>query len=337
MKKYSEPGGVLRAMAKAMHNAFDNKKSFENIVDSRASIWWASCIRIFGVLLLVIFFLSSCSTARINHFKNLSEAGIAYTKALEPFLEEAGSVSIDTNSQELIEVRDLLSIEERKKKIGEHNRIVRERMEILGALKRHAYLLQRYFETLATLADSESPSGIGTAAEGVINAMGEIHPQIKDATVGNMEVSEFVGSATKIAVAHFKVAALEKELKARAETIERELDLQQAALSAIAKEMRINLESRIADIEHEEIVLPYVGVSSDISSPSAWMKRRREIFSSRISLASAEAAASAAEKLKIAFVALSEGRFSLVDIPALVNDINEVLTLIEKVRDKDEK
>ena len=39
-----------------------------------------------------------------------------------------------------------------------------------------------------------------------------------------------------------------------------------------------------------------------------------------------------ARKLKLSFIALAEGRAQLVDVPAMVSDINDILTLMEKVK-----
>jgi hypothetical protein len=277
---------------------------------------------------------SSCTTARVNHFKNFSEAGAAYSDVVEVLLDEAGTAAIDTDSLVLMKTRPALPVEERKQAILNHNQLLRERLTILGDLKRHVYLLRTYFQALAALAESDAPSGIGTATEGVVSALGKLHPRIKEGKIGELDVSSFVNPVTRIAVAHFQVAALEKELKARAQTIERELDIQQAALSAVAKGLRTDLRSQIQQLESKDVILPYV---REGSLPHEWKQKRREALSAHFVLSSADAAADAAKKLKISFVGLSEGRFTLVDVPALVNDINEILSLIEKIKGEGEK
>jgi hypothetical protein len=283
----------------------------------------------FGILLLGALLFSSCATARLNYFKQFSHAGIAYSDAVGVLLDKAGTAAIDTDSMVLTKARPQLSLEEKKAAIVEQNRLLRERLDLLGGVKRHARLLRSYFEALGTLAESDAPSGIGTAAEGVVRAMGRLHPKIENAKVGATPVSNFIGSVTNIAVAHFKVAALESELKMRAATIERELDLQQAALSAIAEELRTDLTAQLQQQESKEVVLPYV---KDDPLPDDWAKRRREALRAHVSLASADAAADAAGKLKITFVALSEGRYEFVDVPALIDDINEIIALMEEVK-----
>ena len=272
--------------------------------------------------------LSSCARARLNHFRNFSQAGAAYTRAVSVVLDEAGATAVEANS--LLAVADRpLSEKERGEFINKNNELMRARLAILGDLKRHAQLLRSYFDALAALADGDASSGVGTAAQGAVQSLGTLHPRITKASVGGLSVASLVGSVAKIVVARFQVAALEKELKANAQTIERELDLQRAALSAIARILRTDLQIQVQQRESQEVVIPYV---KDAALAPAWRQRRRELLVAQASVTSADAAVEAARQLQLAFVALSEGRGRLVDVPAMISDINDILTLIEKVK-----
>jgi len=135
-------------------------------------------------------------------------------------------------------------------------------------------------------------------------------------------------------VAHFRAVALEDELNKRGQTIERELELQQAVLRALAQQMRTDLQAMIQQQESGRVVVPF---ASDGPLPESWSNDRKEILQSQVSLASVDAAADAATKLKVAFVALAEGRFQLVDVPTLAGEINEIVALIESVEGKPQK
>jgi len=275
-----------------------------------------------------VVLLSSCARARLNHFRNFSQAGAAYTRAVSVVLDEAGATAVEANS--LLAVADRpLSEKERGEFINKNNELMRARLAILGDLKRHAQLLRSYFDALAALADGDASSGVGTAAQGAVQSLGTLHPRIAKASVGGLSVASLVGSVAKIVVARFQVAALEKELKANAQTIERELDLQRAALSAIARILRTDLQIQVQQRESQEVVIPYV---KDAALAPAWRQRRRELLVAQASVTSADAAVEAARQLQLAFVALSEGRGRLVDVPAMISDINDILTLIEKVK-----
>jgi hypothetical protein len=283
------------------------------------------------VLMSLSLMASSCAAVRINQFKQFSQAGTSYSNAVVDLLDASASPAIDTDSMELVKDRESFTTEKRKNAILDHNKALRERLLILGDLKRHARLLSSYFEVLGTLAESNAPSEVGSASEGVVQALGKLHPSIQNAEIGHASVASFVGGVTQIVVGHFKAAALESELKKRAPTIERELDLQQAALSALAEQMRVDLQAQLNQQESNDIVLPFV---TDGPLPGSWSGERKQILQSQLSLASVNAAADAARKLKIAFVALAEGRFQLVDVPTLLGQISEVVSLIEKIEGK---
>jgi hypothetical protein len=182
---------------------------------------------------------------------------------------------------------------------------------------------------LAALAGSNAPSGIGSAAEGLVKSLGQLSPRIAQAKVGNYAVSGFVGSAAKIVVAHFRAAALEEELKKNAAAIARELDLQEAALTAVARALQTDLRVQLQLQETQDVALPFAGTGA---LPANWQQRRREHLQASLALTSAETAADAARRLKLSFIALAEGRIEVLDVPAIVSDINELLSVMEKVK-----
>jgi len=308
-------------------------------VPARKPAAMKECIAARRILALPAVFLScltlaSCAAVRTNQFRQFSQAGGAYSNAVTVLIDESGSTAIDADSMVLVKTRPSIPEGARGNTIDQQNKLLRERLAILGDIKRHSRLLRSYFEALGALAESDKPSEIGTAAEGVVQSLGKLHPSIENAKVGNLPVAGFVGGVTKITVAHFRAAALEDELKKRDQTIERELELQQAVLRALAQQMRTDLQAMILQQEFNEVDIPFV---KDAPLPGSWSTDRKEILQTQISLASVDAAADAATKLKVAFVALAEGRFQLVDVPTLVGEINEIVALIESVQGKQPK
>lgn len=285
------------------------------------------------IIALGIILICGCTSTRINHFQQFAEAGKAYSDAIAVLTDEAGKAAINADSLILMKTREHLTKKKRTDTVLEHNRLLKERLSLLADLRRHALLLKSYFVALSALASSDSPSGIGEAAKGVVNSLGELSDRIKNAKVGNLAVNDFTGSITSIIVANFQRSALENELELRAKIIEKELDLQQAAFSAISKQLKTDLEAVILDNEKREIVAKY---RDNKPLPKDWAKKRQEILSSSISLASADAAADAAKSLKLAFVSLIENKFTITDIDSLIKDINEILTLIEKIEEQEE-
>ena len=287
-----------------------------------------------SLIICLLFVLSGCGTARIRQFNQFAQAGRAYANAVAVLTEEAGDAAIDADSIALIKYRDVIPAAERSSTVIEHNRSLKETLQLLRDVRRHAMVLKSYFAALSSLAQTDVPSGIGTASEGLVDSLGTISERIKNAKVAEAGISEFTGSVAKMTVGQFQRAALEKELKKRAPIIERELDIQQAALQLIAAEMKIDLQAVIVNSETVEIVSKY---KANKPLPPNWSKRRRQILRANASLTSLDAAADAAKNLKVSFVALVENRFQLSDVDSLIRDINEILTLVETMKGEQEK
>lgn len=286
-----------------------------------------------AIVIPVALSVGACTTARVNQFNSFAKAGGAYTEAVGPFLEEAGAAAISTDTMVLLKARDVTPAAQRGQLIIGHNNLLRERLALLGDIKRHATLLRTYFEALGALAESDAPSGIGNAAEGVVKSMGRVNKEIASAKVGELDVSSFAGQVAKISVANFQRAALERELKERGPTIERELDLQHAAITAVAEQLRTDLQAQLLQQESREVVLPFAGSGS---LPSGWAGKRETVLRANLTLASASAAADAAKQLQIAFVALVEGRIESTDLSLLINEMSEIVALIGAIKGKQE-
>ncbi len=280
--------------------------------------------------MLVTLLLSACTTtARVGGFREFADAGVAYVDAADAFLEEAGDAAIDADSHVLMVARERLpDSSERAKHLVDSNGLLRDRLGLLSDLRLHGHLLRAYFLALAALADGDGSTGIGAATEEIVTSLGALDERIKRAKVGDRAVGDFTGAVVEIAVAAFRSAALERELKSHASVIERELDLQQAAMRAIGEQMRTDLEIVLAGLETTEIVRPFRGTRQ---LPRRWPTSRREILKAAASVESADAAADAAAGLKISFVKLVEDRLGISDLQALIDDIDRVLDLIESV------
>jgi hypothetical protein len=122
------------------------------------------------------------------------------------------------------------------------------------------------------------------------------------------------------------------ELKANAQTIERELELQVAAMKAVAAIWTTDQETIIAGnkkINQEQFL-------KDNALPGNWAANRKAILilTAATSTELAKSVTEAPEKLKTAFEKLvSRGaKASIEEIPLLVNDLNKVLDIIELVK-----
>lgn len=300
-----------------------------------------------GAVAFSALLLSSCTTARINHFKEFAQAGGQYADTVSVVYAQAGDTAIDADSLILTHTRSTIvsarqgltgdALKQQAAKdskqllddLNDHNRLLKSRLEILDDLQNHLALLKNYFVALSALAASQEPSGIGEAAKETVDALAGISARIKKAKVGELPVGDFVQPVTTLVVSQFQRAALEKELNARSVVIANEIDLQKAALTAIERGMRDDL-SLIEEAEQRAaVIMPYSSAANAL--PADWAAKRKEFLKKTVKLDAVEAAAHAADRLKLSFMALVENRFDLADAEALVQDINRVATIVEGV------
>jgi hypothetical protein len=285
--------------------------------------------RAVGAVLAFALLLGGCSSARVGQFRRFADAGTAYADAVGVLVGEAAEVTVDADSAVLTKARTGLAPEERGQTILENNDLVRQRLDVLNDVRAHAQALRMYFVALAALADAEAPVTIASSAETAAQTIQEIGDRIGHAAFGEFPVKDFAGSASGIVVGSLQRAALERELSERAQHVERAIDLQHAALRAIAEEMKTDLATLIASREATEVVAPYASKSETL--PAGWAQRRKEILTVRNLLPSVDAAAAAAQNLKLTFVALVERRVEPASFEALLRDVNEILLLIESI------
>lgn len=316
---------LLRVSCRRCNPGFKSPSQEKTIFSS-----WRSGLSPFllsrNLVALLLLLATSCATARLNQFKEFSQAGIAYADATGLLIEEAGAAAIDGDSTILIRLRQNMAPEKRQKAIVEHNALLKKRLSLLADLRRHANLLKAYFIQLGALADRETRGDLGRSADGVFQALGDLNSRIRGAEIGGRPVSDFIGPVVEIVVGNFRKNGLESELRNRVETLERELEIQQSAMSFISEDLEADLQVRLQSLETERIIDPFQGSGT---LPSGWKEDRKTVLTSTLLLSSVAATADAAKNLKMSFVALVEGRET--NIAALVQDIGELVAFLEAI------
>jgi hypothetical protein len=273
--------------------------------------------------------LISCTGAKTNQFDSFAQAGVKFADALPPVLDDSFQYAVETDSLVLIESREGLNTsEERLVAIETSNENLSERVMLINDLKRHARLLRSYFIALKALAQSERASGISDVTKGLVDSLKKIDKRILSTSIGGIDVNNLVGKATKVSVATFQSAALNRELKLHAEIIEREVSIQQAVLSVLRDAMKGDKNARNAFTDREKIIRPFV---VDKNLPKNWSALRLEVLKKKIEFSSMNAALDAAQALRLNFIALSENRLSDDSITVLMQDIDRILIFTENV------
>jgi hypothetical protein len=283
-----------------------------------------------ALLAITLVTLSACGSAPPTQFAEFAKLGTALTDSTPPLLDAAFAEAVSADSIVLSQARTTLaSPEERLDMLETSSTLLRDRLAIYADLTRHSRLLRSYFVTLGLLADTSGDSAIGNGAKGIVDQLSALHPKLENAMVGDFAVAEFVKAAAPVAVGAFRSVALQRELEARADAITKELDLQQAVLTAIAEQMRSDIGLRLQKQNRERIEMPFIE-TGDL--PADWTERRVNSLKTPITLTAVDAAAAASENLRVSFIALSEGGAAGGSLSQLLQDVSTVVSLVETLK-----
>ena len=279
-------------------------------------------------ILLVITAASGCaSSARVGQFDQFAQVGIAFTKTIPAVLDDAFVAAVNVDSLVLTENRpDQSEPKDRLNAINTSNTLLKNLLEIHNDLKTHALLLQNYFNVLQTLASTEAESsGLTDMASGLVGELAKLSPVIRSAKIGNAAVADLVSPTVNLAFTAFQAGVLNRELERNGKTIERELDLQRAALQAIATAMRSDLEAKFTAQDRDKIIGPFI---ASAPLPSGWETARLISLQRRVQISSVDAAFQAAQNLHLSYIALVENRLTSASITTVLQNVNGIISLI---------
>jgi len=299
----------------------DAREVFMTLPRSQRTV--RATVHAFNVLGCLTLVAATGCAARTSQFHDFATAGVAYVKASEAVLDEAGSATIRADTAVMITARPNTPEAERGARIRESNTLLKQRMVVLRDIRRHGRQLQRYFEALASIADSKAPESAAKAAESAFEGLAGLSAAIK-----NSSLKPVVPTVTTLTVGAFKARILEDELRRRADAIAAELALQEAAFAVIGDQLKTDLGVQLNTIETQQIITPY---RSAADLPKDWGATREQFLKTLTASASADAAGQAARALREAFEAVVANRFDQMAFASLLADITEMLTIAEQI------
>ena len=277
--------------------------------------------------------VSACSsTANINRHKAFAELGRTYEGAVLDVISQAERSNIDADSQRLMTSRPGLMSDSatRRQSILAANGAVLETSRTYARLKRQVNLLNDYFTALGALASFDGDSAIGESAGNVVTALQALSPSLEGATIGNATPASLIGSATTLVVTGIRSRRLAEELRRNGAVIDRQLALQSALLDLLAEQIRRDQAVLSNRQMLDDVVRPY---AADGDLPGDWTERRRTLLLEQaVAAAPAEQAAALSRRLRLAFVALAEGRMEPGELADYAADLGRLVSLIEEVR-----
>ncbi|HKA36824.1 MAG TPA: hypothetical protein VKH43_08390 [Thermoanaerobaculia bacterium] len=270
--------------------------------------------------------LSAACASTIPHAKKLASAGAAYGRATDKLIGVAEETSLDADSARLLSEAQGLSREDRRALLEKHAAAA-DLVGELEKLRKHSRLLTRYFEALGALADDTVDTEAANQINGIAGSLNSAGQALSGSKLLSPAETDLISKAGRLTVRAVRSAALSRELAARADTIDRELRIQQAFLAALRRKVQADLAS-IASLGRErDITRPFL--EGSIADQRAWIELRRSYVLAPRSVEALSDASEAASKLRSAWAAFVEGR---VDESALLSDLEAVISFAESAK-----
>ncbi|MFO0996421.1 MAG: hypothetical protein U1F33_07015 [Alphaproteobacteria bacterium] len=276
--------------------------------------------------------ISACAPAHTSETADhFADAGIAYTEAVPAVIDESFQLSVSVDSLQLQQAKPDIDRAARGARLKESDRLLEARLKILRDLKRHVALLRSYFGALKSLSASDATPGLVGTTNSLVDRMAELKPAIADASFAGRPVKSLVNPAVTLAVGAYQNAALRDELTSHGAAVERELDLERAALTAIGQQMTADLDLLVQIRERNPITEAYL---RDGPLPSDWSARRMAAFQTTIRSDNLDAARKAAATLHDSWVAFAEGRLGEGGVTLLLRDVASLKALVDELAPK---
>jgi len=279
------------------------------------------------VLSLLVSFGTSCKSTK--EFANLAQAGTTYATAMDRLLLATQDIEIDTTSERLLQ-DDALS-NQSLAKYQNLSKTNEETIKLIALLRKHVKLLSRYFGLLQELATSNAPDRAKQAIGGVVGNLNSVSNEIRGSSIVPSGIAAAAGPITAAIISGKIRGALKDELKARRDTIQRELLLQEELLTFLSNHLNHDV-AVIQETREQRLVIDPLTSTTPIANPDAWINNRRSILTMSLTVQELRTASDNLKKLREAFEDLLSGKLTLDRINSLLADFDSLLTIAEKLK-----
>jgi hypothetical protein len=277
--------------------------------------------------LSTLLLCSACGST--SHARKLATAGAAYGRATDALLGVTQETAVDADSARLLSEAQGLSREERRALLEKHA-LVSETVADLTRLRRHARLLARYFEELGRMAENDADTAAADATGAAATALNALGKQLTGSTLLDAGERDLLSQTARLSVEAIRRRAIDRELSARAASIDREIQIQQTLLDAVRRKLRADLESVTTLGRARDVARPFV--ENTVGDPRGWIALRRGYILSAQDTDALKNASDAASKLRAAWKAFVDGRFDETARAGLMADIETMVAYAETVR-----
>jgi hypothetical protein len=280
-------------------------------------------------LLPAVLFLWGCAST--GHVTELASSGVAYGTAIDTLLTATEETAVDASSaRALSQGQGVKTPASRSEILKGQDDIVERTLSDLEKLRHHARLLKRYFETLASLADSATDETASKAIAGSAEALEALGKELGSSSMLSKEQKDAIGKVTTLVVQGVRERAVARELEARANVIDRQLQIHHELLNALRDKIRDDARS-VHDLGYaRDVRKPFE--SDQIADARDWISQRRSYLLMDRNIEALEKASDAASRLRSAWKAWVENRFDAAALADALKQVDSAVALAATVK-----
>ena len=271
------------------------------------------------LIAVVLMVVGGCDVERLDQFSSFATAGSLYVEALHKVIGDAGSAMIASDSATLLIARKQAGAGD-PESVRQNDKLLATYLENLQKIDAHASLLGSYFAAISNFTDGKTAVATSASAGALLDSINNFNPEIEKLSFGGKGVKDFVQVGTGLVIARFQVRALDEHLQKAAPAIDKALSLHEAAVDAIASQMKASLAASLEVRETTDVIQPYVN-----GPPANWNANRESFLRAKVTIDSVDHAKTAISQLRLAFRQLVESRNATIDLPTLLREINKMV------------
>jgi hypothetical protein len=288
-----------------------------------------------------VFFtgVAAC-TYTIKQSQGFSDVGIKYADAVSELIEVTTDTVIEDDSNTLLFLQILTSLEDKKEErklfekwLREHDREVAALVETLGRFRGHAAMLGAYFTNLQALAETDAPESTAKAVSelsATINEVGKSISETEELVVSGAESDAFA-SLSGLVSKGIQSAKLRAALERDAPIIAEQLLLHEKLLRKLSNILKQSAKKASINEWKVEVLQPYK--NRKVNNQKAWKEARAGVLKSAFFSRTLDKATQAAKQMRMVWGNILAGETDLVSIRLLLSDINELTAVLNQLKE----
>jgi hypothetical protein len=278
--------------------------------------------------LLPLALVAGCATVPVERGKDLSSAGIAYSRATAAVIDVAIDAAIDSSSERLGAARRALPENTPRAPLEQNLRGIDAELvttvQLFTRLKRSVSSVEAYFIGLQALAGATPGEATEASVKNLVDRVNSLNGALEKNQPIDDDRKGAIAGLAKVLVKQAHGAAVARALERDAQTIGHALALQELTLRAARKTILGSMQDANARFYRDRVLGPYLAGNVG----GAWADDRRTALKVRALGTSDEAVASAeaaARQMTAVWGRILAGETSADELLKMLKDTEELL------------